>query len=559
MTSATARANQAARRSAAEAERQALRARFPELFDDGERMGFRGKPDDGPREPGGYPLGFHQLPLEARNAWFAGWNAGRIATRPRSKERAPMNDGKPQSVSDEEYEGVIRQLGGKRDPPPDGSTVKIAGVEKRITSLKELNERYALLETHGSASAYISRADYLPITENDLRRRLAGEVVQTGVKPQREADLRQRLCVLDRARAAPQLSANCIHRRKSATRHAEPVQGPRRQTARRPLRLDPRPHPRGHLLQRRDLVQRHAEAHGVADAEHRQAEPRHRHHEDEKHQAGKGLLLGETLLKIYRAVRLHPRHNRSGDWPLQRRHRWSSLHLPRRGDVLRRPPRRRRDQAPGDRRRPTASKLKACRSSSAPSAVNFWAATNHDAAAFIEEADARYWVLDVSENKVGDSAYFAALTQEIENGGREAFAHHLINLDVTDFVPLRDVPKNNAAKREMIRRSINPFDARKWIEECCVTRQLIGHREGDQWADWLKGKEYYFHVFANAYTVWQRDVKSPVRPEPTPKGSLGEVLTNAGFGSERDNKSTIRVLPDPDECLTRLFEQKNRQ
>jgi hypothetical protein len=78
MTSATARANQAARLRQAEAERQALRARSPELFDDGARMGFRGKPDDGEREPGDYPLGFHQLPLDARNAWFAGWNKGRV-------------------------------------------------------------------------------------------------------------------------------------------------------------------------------------------------------------------------------------------------------------------------------------------------------------------------------------------------------------------------------------------------------------------------------------------------------------------------------------------------
>jgi hypothetical protein len=78
MTSDTARANQTARRSQAEAVRQALRARYPELFDDGARMGFRGDPDPGPREPGGYPLGFHQLQLEARNAWWSGWNKGRL-------------------------------------------------------------------------------------------------------------------------------------------------------------------------------------------------------------------------------------------------------------------------------------------------------------------------------------------------------------------------------------------------------------------------------------------------------------------------------------------------
>ena len=77
MTSATTKANQAARRSAAEAERQARRACSPELFDDGARMGFRGQADNGEREPGGYPKGFHQLPLEARNAWWSGWNKGR--------------------------------------------------------------------------------------------------------------------------------------------------------------------------------------------------------------------------------------------------------------------------------------------------------------------------------------------------------------------------------------------------------------------------------------------------------------------------------------------------
>ena len=33
-------------------------------------------------------------------------------------------------------------------------------------------------------------------------------------------------------------------------------------------------------------------------------------------------------------------------------------------------------------------------------------ATNHDVAAFIEEHDARYWVINASERRVGDVAYF---------------------------------------------------------------------------------------------------------------------------------------------------------
>ena len=305
----------------------------------------------------------------------------------------------------------------------------------------------------------------------------------------------------------------------------------------------------------------------------------------EKHQAGKGALLSETLLKIYGPAGFTPS---STD---QVTGRFNDAIVGRVYLFL--------DEVifSGDNRAADAVKRLSTTTTygietkglpiiQCPVGVNFWAATNHDVAAFIEEHDVRYWVLDVSEHRVGDNDYFADLMHEIENGGREAFAHHLINLDVTGFVPLRDVPKNNSAKREMIRRSINPFDARKWIEACCVTRQLIGAREPivnddpveamrrsmigaptptsagtrpDGWTEWVVGKEYLFHVFANAYTEWQKGVKSPVAPEPTPIGSLGEVLTNAGFGLKRDKKARYRVLPDPDDCLDQLYDLKPTQ
>jgi hypothetical protein len=196
-----------------------------------------------------------------------------------------------------------------------------------------------------------------------------------------------------------------------------------------------------------------------------------------------------------------------------------------------------------------------------PVAVNLWAATNHDVAAFIEEQDVRYWVLNVSEHRVGDTDYFARLAEEIENGGREAFAHSLLERDVSRFNPLRDTPKNNDAKREMIRRSINPFDARKWLEECCLTEQIIGAADTTnwipgqvKWRKWIPGDIVPFHALANAYTAWQRDVKSPVSPNPTPKGSLGEVLTNAGFGRVHNRAGSDRTLPHPDDCLKKLYE-----
>jgi hypothetical protein len=59
----------------AEAEPRSIRARWPAEFEDGARCGLTGN-TKGPREPGGYPKGFHGWPLDRRNTWFAGFNKG---------------------------------------------------------------------------------------------------------------------------------------------------------------------------------------------------------------------------------------------------------------------------------------------------------------------------------------------------------------------------------------------------------------------------------------------------------------------------------------------------
>ena len=55
-----------------------LADQWPEEFRLGYRFGFRGKADP-PCDQAGYPSGFHAWPLASRNAWFCGFNRGRIA------------------------------------------------------------------------------------------------------------------------------------------------------------------------------------------------------------------------------------------------------------------------------------------------------------------------------------------------------------------------------------------------------------------------------------------------------------------------------------------------
>lgn len=88
--------------------------------------------------------------------------------------------------------------------------------------------------------------------------------------------------------------------------------------------------------------------------------------------------------------------------------------------------------------------------------------------------------------------------------------HYLLSLDVRSFVPQRDVPTDNEAKKAMIWNSINPYDARKWLEECCRAEMILGFRSDKEsqfpWEPWQKGREYVNGIFHTAYTEWQKTV-----------------------------------------------------
>jgi hypothetical protein len=185
---------------------------------------------------------------------------------------------------------------------------------------------------------------------------------------------------------------------------------------------------------------------------------------------------------------------------------------------------------------------------SCPVAVNLWLASNHEGA-HVEEKDARYWIHDVSPH----AAYFAALVDEIESGGAEAFAHYLLTLDVSSFVPARDTERDNEARRAMIRESINPYDARKWLEECCEAAQILGSGRRME-MEWKAGEAIAFSTLRAAYVEWQGGVRTRVAPRPTPLNRLGELLGRCGFVEKRveHERERARVLPTTGACLAGL-------
>jgi hypothetical protein len=70
-------------------------------------------------------------------------------------------------------------------------------------------------------------------------------------------------------------------------------------------------------------------------------------------------------------------------------------------------------------------------------------------------------VLDVGEDHMQDHAYFAAIDEEMNNGGREALLHHLLSFDLSQ-VNLRVIPKTDALLEQQI-ESATPEQA-WWLD-----------------------------------------------------------------------------------------------
>ena len=73
----------------------------------------------------------------------------------------------------------------------------------------------------------------------------------------------------------------------------------------------------------------------------------------------------------------------------------------------------------------------------------------------------RWAVFDMGEDHMQDHAYFAAIDHEMNNGGREALMHHLLNFDLSQ-VNLRSIPKTAALLDQQI-ESLTPEQA-WWLD-----------------------------------------------------------------------------------------------
>lgn len=106
-------------------------------------------------------------------------------------------------------------------------------------------------------------------------------------------------------------------------------------------------------------------------------------------------------------------------------------------------------------------------------------ASNNDHATYVETDDRRKFILRVSEERKNDRAYWSALTDEIENGGLEAFAYMLLHRDISRF-QVRDKPDTG----ELLRQKLASLDAipHWWADRLLEGTQIT---EGSNWSEWV--------------------------------------------------------------------------
>jgi hypothetical protein len=99
-------------------------------------------------------------------------------------------------------------------------------------------------------------------------------------------------------------------------------------------------------------------------------------------------------------------------------------------------------------------------------------ASNNEWAVPIDLDDRRFVVLEVSEARKGDHAYFQALAEEVQNGGTEALIHHLLHLDISGFNP-RELPKTGSQQAKLLAKIRGLDSVSQWWVDCLESGQIM--------------------------------------------------------------------------------------
>lgn len=146
----------------------------------------------------------------------------------------------------------------------------------------------------------------------------------------------------------------------------------------------------------------------------------------------------------------------------------------------------------------------------APNFTHIFMASNSDWVIPAGADERRFLVINVGEGNKQDLAYFTAIRKAMDSGGREAFLHQLMNMDLTDF-NVRAIPQTEALREQKL-FSLN-LEQQWWLERLMDGRTTAYEAE---WQETLPKTK-----LVNDYLRYADAQKTNHRLSPT---SLGKFL-----------------------------------
>ncbi|MGP1397161.1 MAG: primase-helicase family protein [Inquilinaceae bacterium] len=104
----------------------------------------------------------------------------------------------------------------------------------------------------------------------------------------------------------------------------------------------------------------------------------------------------------------------------------------------------------------------------------------------------RFAVIEVSDRRMQDRAFFKAIDDQMNDGGREALLHHLLHVDLS-AVDVRQVPDTGALWRQKV-HSMEPLD-RWWLDRLRDGRLV---QEAADWPDQISCADLHRLYIADA-------------------------------------------------------------
>jgi hypothetical protein len=488
--------------------------------------------------------------LALRAALFEGVDAA--STEKRIKQKWPQLAGKAAEIAASAQREVEKWK--------PGATRTINGVRKRVTSVDQLNQSFVLLMLAGQPSAVVQIKDALFLTMGDFAARLGDSVIVTRVDKDMsvKANHASKVWIADcRRRIAKKIvftsrkvSPECLNLWTGFGVTPTPGGCPRIYQHIYEVICAGRDRENKALL---DLIAWQAQNIGrasriIADFY------------SPEQQVGKGVLLEKILTPMYG---LHGAFVSDADKVFGR---FNDAVCGKAFIAF--------DEAcfAGDRK--LADKIKSASATentaiekkglpviSCPTAVNYFMATNHAHSAYVEQHDARYWILKASPHRIGDDAYWAELFKEIDGGGVSAFLHDMLTRDVSNFVPGRDVPRDNEEHRAN-KLASEPAHPALWLRACLNNNLWLGSekwegvctvdggkKEGGEAIQMFDaagtcGLRLLPYFLTSAYRNWAKEQGR--HAQPVMEGEFWKLMTGVGALPRKTNRGRYRVIPSQD-------------